>query len=771
MTRSVPTIYHSFDDHLPNESEAPVNNSNDDAEYQNEQTERTRLLLPAWSSTMTTTIPCRDQFCCSCSLSNTQRNHCCNILSTIQPNRRQQQQQQQQLSSSPQRRPPTIHEFFFTNHRANKDYNYNYCYTFPPFTVQRYYRFQVTSETPTLSLYQRPAGSGRKDGGGACEDPPAPWLDNVVTAMIRRSVVLASHGTDETGQWILVSVGGRSGWVRKQEAVSGPFDDKSIVPVSSSCASHQASACCSWGIDGGYMTLTTDFVAYEAWLGNHQFYFQGRLMLGPDASLFLCTNAVCAWSALVQFEVILPQLVFLCSTSLNRSNDYNDNHSSPQLEEMNRFLSLNPFVVVWWMSAVGVILVFATLWMTALGDPGILPPISSPLRPPPPSSIDDASQETVKPLSTNIMLNYNSHDNNHSDRHVPPQASSLSSSRPPSPLRYCAICNLYQPPRSKHCHACNACVARMDHHCPWLGTCIGARNYAWFFGFLCSLTASAVLISVCTIYAVVRQFLVLEQKQQEQRQQAFLPHSERSSTILVFHGLPSALNHSDISWPSSFDGSAIHYAQRSSQTLWQTMCFMPFTFFLGIFFLASSWSLVSLLFYHVMIISQGQTTHERVRGIYYQSLRRRSFSRLRPGRGSRRSNKYDHHSSSNNIDESHAAFDAFNHRKQRIRYTTSNRYDRAPNQDDGLPESTDCHGFDDHTTISTWIHNPYDRGVSRNWWDFFMEPRPVSLLPADFSQHVIYTKQERPEFPWSTRESEEPTLIQTGEPSSLKVAG
>lgn len=36
--------------------------------------------------------------------------------------------------------------------------------------------------------------------------------------------------------------------------------------------------------------------------------------------------------------------------------------------------------------------------------------------------------------------------------------------------RYCTVCNLEQPIRSKHCKSCGRCVALYDHHCPWMGT-------------------------------------------------------------------------------------------------------------------------------------------------------------------------------------------------------------------------------------------------------------------------------------------------------------
>jgi len=35
--------------------------------------------------------------------------------------------------------------------------------------------------------------------------------------------------------------------------------------------------------------------------------------------------------------------------------------------------------------------------------------------------------------------------------------------------RYCTVCNLEQPFRSKHCKDCNRCIGKYDHHCPWLG--------------------------------------------------------------------------------------------------------------------------------------------------------------------------------------------------------------------------------------------------------------------------------------------------------------
>jgi len=50
--------------------------------------------------------------------------------------------------------------------------------------------------------------------------------------------------------------------------------------------------------------------------------------------------------------------------------------------------------------------------------------------------------------------------------------------------KYCTICHIEQPLRTKHCKTCDHCVATHDHHCPWIGNCVGERNRLFFFWFL-----------------------------------------------------------------------------------------------------------------------------------------------------------------------------------------------------------------------------------------------------------------------------------------------
>ena len=212
-------------------------------------------------------------------------------------------------------------------------------------TVQRYYRFNTSSTTPFCALHKRPA------------------TDHGVTGLLRRSAVLPSHGTDPTGEWILVSVGGRSGWARKSYPAG--------------------------------FTHTTQFTAKDGWMGNHVFAWQGKIMLGSDAPLFFFTNALILVGIIIQCIVLIPNI-------------------------KDGWMTVTQH---YYWTAILSAATFLHLWLSATMDPGILPALSSPIKPPPPQG---------EPLGG------------------------------PLGYKYCSTCNIFRPPRSKHCNSCNVCVSQFD---------------------------------------------------------------------------------------------------------------------------------------------------------------------------------------------------------------------------------------------------------------------------------------------------------------------
>jgi len=67
---------------------------------------------------------------------------------------------------------------------------------------------------------------------------------------------------------------------------------------------------------------------------------------------------------------------------------------------------------------------------------------------------------------------------------------------------WCTTCLLRRTPRAHHCGRCGRCVSRWDHHCPWTGTCIGQRNYRYFYYFLSSVVVTCLLIMATNSWAL-----------------------------------------------------------------------------------------------------------------------------------------------------------------------------------------------------------------------------------------------------------------------------
>ena len=210
-------------------------------------------------------------------------------------------------------------------------------------TVQRYYRFNATPITPIVALHKKPGASSNRQSNAAV-------VTSGVTGLLRRSAVVPSHGTDVSGDWLLVSVGGRSGWARKK-----------------SPRQHFSG-----------FTLAEKFAATEGWMGNHAFACGGKLMLGSDAPSLVFTNLLIGMGYVFHFCVVLPKLRHIEESGHNVLKWTGILFSEPKCWHVEP--------IFWWSFGLGAMSII-TLWITATMDPGIIPPVSSPSKAPVPEGV------------------------------------------------------------------------------------------------------------------------------------------------------------------------------------------------------------------------------------------------------------------------------------------------------------------------------------------------------------------------------------------------
>ena len=141
-------------------------------------------------------------------------------------------------------------------------------------------------------------------------------------------------------------------------------------------------------------------------------------------------------------------------------------------------------------------------------------------------------------------------------------------------LNYCYTCFHFRPPRTSHCAECDNCVINFDHHCLWMGTCVGKRNYKYFFYILTLTSLTSLIQSLSCIGYIINHFQKSDFK------------SNNSKYIVI-----------SLAFVAFFDIMFI------------------------IFFLAK------LLFVHIKLLPKGLTFYEYLKKKYFVLLNIRPFSR------------------------------------------------------------------------------------------------------------------------------------------------
>ncbi|XP_075884012.1 palmitoyltransferase ZDHHC11 isoform X1 [Nelusetta ayraudi] len=72
---------------------------------------------------------------------------------------------------------------------------------------------------------------------------------------------------------------------------------------------------------------------------------------------------------------------------------------------------------------------------------------------------------------------------------------------------HCYLCDVKVGPKVKHCGVCNKCVEDFDHHCKWLNTCVGGRNYWFFFVALLSAALGVFFLVVVILFIFIQHYL------------------------------------------------------------------------------------------------------------------------------------------------------------------------------------------------------------------------------------------------------------------------
>ena len=143
-------------------------------------------------------------------------------------------------------------------------------------------------------------------------------------------------------------------------------------------------------------------------------------------------------------------------------------------------------------------------------------------------------------------------------------------------LNYCYTCFHFRPPRTSHCAECDNCVEKFDHHCLWMGTCVGKRNYKYFYYLVSLVTILCSITFISSFYYLFNYFKIYLKEEK----------SKNNLTIII---------------SLSIDG------------------------FISVMFLV--FFLIKLFCLHTYLVSSGLTFYEHIKKRYFITLGIKPYSR------------------------------------------------------------------------------------------------------------------------------------------------
>eukprot|EP01080_Neovahlkampfia_damariscottae_P004764 gene4764-8346_t len=209
--------------------------------------------------------------------------------------------------------------------------------------------------------------------------------------------------------------------------------------------------------------------------GNHRIFCNGRVIVGPHWTTFLMTHLF----------IIVPSVLFCI-------------FGAPQI-----YMNLSPAFLV-----IGMLLVILsefTLILTGITDPGIHPKQERDWAVAQDTDEEEEAEESEDSTDKDL-------DSDYTSTYIPEPPPKHKEVTLPSGetilLKYCYTCNFYRKPRMVHCSFCNSCIDEFDHHCP---TCIGKRNYKYFYTFVmtaCLLCVYGVAMNLLNIFMTLLFFFM-----------------------------------------------------------------------------------------------------------------------------------------------------------------------------------------------------------------------------------------------------------------------